>query len=915
MALSSFLSRRAIASLATLCHLILLFLNSALRQIAHAIHILKLRFVRQHPGLAHGKTVLVTTGRQAKTLHTVRALKEIGARVIVTDYEQCSASAFSLACDKFIVLPQMSPSRIDEWVQHFHRLLIDNNVDVVLPVSTINEVLYIALAKQKLSPLLPHVQWLCPDLQTSIQLDDRVQFAALCEKYGVPCPEGGVLNTTRGISNLVDKHVNGVILKRVESSVNRSEEIVPLKPGDPVPSYLRPSNKDPWQWQRFVKGLEYSVWYVCVNGRVTFSACYHSAPDLVQFDPAPLADEIDIPLRRLIQVLGLNGQFAFDFLKDEKTGKSYVIECNPRASSILETVSGTPRWAEAFFGIDVSSRTVHNRIGFLYHKNCWPFAPRSEGFFSIWDPLPMLCAEVAWPLNAIATKGMGEHSYQMIDVNICKIIVRGPSPSRALDKFRAELENHYLDMALLSLKHVNTLLLDASIAGAMEFATRCRSLGLKVVPFSHPETETDIAVCIDKLVALPEGKISNDFVQQHRSGETRMLLNSKLAQLHGSVNLISYRFVEEGRTWSESNEIPLRRLRAIHLMGSCTSEYYRDLSSYYGYECMKSIGHDGRFEHIVAYVHLSGLWSIGSGRKSVEYFEGKAERLSTAAALGKLEQMNVDVMVPHMFDYVGLTGFRGLFDVLRIPMMGCTAEALALSTNKVRTKGCAAMAGVLTPKHEVLRKGEMTTLAPPFIVKPTEEDNSQGISIVRKEEEIENAIAGGFEFGDVVMCEEFIELGRELRVGIIEKGEGEYEMLPVIEYLLSEEMPMRTPSDKYVTNEEGKVIAHAAGGRVCPAVVEENLRQKLLTAAVRAHVALGCRDYSIFDFRVDRKGDAYLLESCLYCSFAPKSVLVSMQKTMGIGETELFERIFERAMTRRLAGDGGVQKVGMKRRG
>jgi len=33
-----------------------------------------------------GKTVLVTTGRQAKTLHGVRALKEIGCRVIVTDY-------------------------------------------------------------------------------------------------------------------------------------------------------------------------------------------------------------------------------------------------------------------------------------------------------------------------------------------------------------------------------------------------------------------------------------------------------------------------------------------------------------------------------------------------------------------------------------------------------------------------------------------------------------------------------------------------------------------------------------------------------------------------------------------------------------------------------------------------------------
>lgn len=36
---------------------------------------------------ARGKTVLVTTGRQVKSLHVVRALKDVGARVVVTDVQ------------------------------------------------------------------------------------------------------------------------------------------------------------------------------------------------------------------------------------------------------------------------------------------------------------------------------------------------------------------------------------------------------------------------------------------------------------------------------------------------------------------------------------------------------------------------------------------------------------------------------------------------------------------------------------------------------------------------------------------------------------------------------------------------------------------------------------------------------------
>jgi D-alanine-D-alanine ligase len=57
--------------------------------------------------------------------------------------------------------------------------------------------------------------------------------------------------------------------------------------------------------------------------------------------------------------------------------------------------------------------------------------------------------------------------------------------------------------------------------------------------------------------------------------------------------------------------------------------------------------------------------------------------------------------------------------------------------------------------------------------------------------------------------------------------------------------------------------------------------------AKKCHQALGCRHYSLFDFRIDPKGQPWFLEAGLYCSFAPKSVIPCMAKAAGIPLNEL----------------------------
>lgn len=547
---------------------------------------------------------------------------------------------------------------------------------------------------------------------------------------------------------------------------------------------------------------------------------------------------------------------------------------------------------------------MYSSVGFLYHRNCWPWANRSDGFFDLTDPLPFFAAELVWPMNAIATKGLSENMYRAIDVNIGKIILDGQSPGRDIAVFRDELDMHKLSIALEAVQHMDTVFLDASLPKLGLTIKRCSKMGVYLILLHHENNPvpSEAADC-DDVVSVADKDHMDEVMDELKHGETRILLGPTLSQLGGASSDMSYRIVSShGNTWLPKYEIPLRTLRLLHVMGSNVSQFYETLSSTYGYKCIANLGTTGRFDHYVAYIHPSGQWSVGPYKSDTFATEG-ADRLSTGEAIQELELMGIDCVVPHMFDYDGMTAFRALFSIVKIPLIGCSAEALALSASKSRTNACAHVAGIQVPPFEVIRRGMKPTIALPFVVKPSEEDNSQGIRVVYNEDEVEEALEAAFEFCDDVLCEQFIVPGRELRVGLVEAADGTLEMLPAIEYIVSEDDPVRTKNHKLGLTDSGRVLklaGGAPGGVILPAILDDSLREKLYAMLCKAHKALGCRDYSIYDLRIDPSGVPYMLETCLYCSFADCSVLVKMQASDGVSKSQLFNRLCERTLSRRV---------------
>lgn len=484
--------------------------------------------------------------------------------------------------------------------------------------------------------------------------------------------------------------------------------------------------------------------------------------------------------------------------------------------------------------------------------------------------------------------------------------------------------DHEITFLKASLSYIDTLLLDVSVPNALSISKEAQNQKCNVIPFSfnHSDDTTSHGDSSHNDFSFGnEVKIlsnfSSSFFDNFIHGETRAVFGSQLSKMCHLEHTISYRIVIKGKTLLPSSLLPLRRRKILHVVGSVASNFYDGVSCYYGFGCVDFLSDNKRFDHIVAYIHRDGKWSIASDSPSRKYMTEDAPKMTLAEAIVTITSLQVDTVLPHMFDYVGLTAFRALFDILQIPLVGCSAQALALSTNKMRTIAVAEKAGVPVAESQVLRKGDSVsiTLEPPLVIKPTEEDNSLGISLVRNKEQLQPALQKAFELGDEVLVERFVPLGKEVRVAVLENPNGEFQMLPCLEYFLPDQKPIRTPQDKLTTDDAtGSAKDLVKGERRIPARLSCQLERRLKDAVITAHYALGCRDYGIYDFRVDPNDNPFMLESCLYCSFASTSILVLMWGSTGSPASDLFEMCVEWAIARRSINPAESQRSGMKAR-
>ncbi len=261
----------------------------------------------------------------------------------------------------------------------------------------------------------------------------------------------------------------------------------------------------------------------------------------------------------------------------------------------------------------------------------------------------------------------------------------------------------------------------------------------------------------------------------------------------------------------------------------------------------------------------------------------------------------LDICRKSDFVFLGLHGANGedgkvqaVLELFGIPYSGADYLSSAMAMNKSVTRQIFAGSGVPMAKGYTLKKGETVAfpkekgVSYPCIVKPSCGGSSVGVFFVEDETEYLAAVEGAFRYEDEIVVEQRI-IGKEFSVGVVE-----YQAYPVIQII-----PKQGNYDY-----ENKYKAGATD-EICPALISEELTNKVQNAAVEAAKSLMLDTYCRIDVLTDEQDNCYCLEANTLPGMTPTSLLPKEAAVLGMDYESLCEHLIEVSMKKYGQKKGG----------
>jgi D-alanine-D-alanine ligase len=246
-----------------------------------------------------------------------------------------------------------------------------------------------------------------------------------------------------------------------------------------------------------------------------------------------------------------------------------------------------------------------------------------------------------------------------------------------------------------------------------------------------------------------------------------------------------------------------------------------------------------------------------------------------------------------------------------IPYSGSDPFTLSLCLHKARTKQMLQFYGIPTARFalveniaetKAVRRGKV--LRYPIFAKPVQEGSSKGITernFVRDGDELIEVVAQLLEqYEQPVLLEEFLP-GAEFTCGVIGNGPNA-RVLPLVgmnfDALPDGALPIYGFEAKWIWDTPDSPLQIFE----CPAKVSNTLRESIEQITLRAYRALGCRDWSRIDVRLDAKGLPHIVEVNPLPGILPNpednSCLPKAAAAAGISYDKLIQSCLTAAATR-----------------
>ncbi len=240
----------------------------------------------------------------------------------------------------------------------------------------------------------------------------------------------------------------------------------------------------------------------------------------------------------------------------------------------------------------------------------------------------------------------------------------------------------------------------------------------------------------------------------------------------------------------------------------------------------------------------------------------------------------------------GTPGEDGLmqayFELLGIPQNSCNYYQAALTFNKRDLLSVLKPYGIKTATSYYLNQGDeintgeiVKTVGLPCFVKPNKSGSSFGISKVKTQDEMEQAIKVAYKEDDEIIIESFLD-GTEVSVGVI-KYNNEVMVLPVTEIV----------SENDFFDYEAKYLGKSQ--EITPARISDQMTLKVQKISKRIYEILKMQGFSRSEFIIVNE-EPHLLEVNTVPGLTTESLLPQQAEKAGISLKDLFSNSIEMAL-------------------
>lgn len=345
----------------------------------------------------------------------------------------------------------------------------------------------------------------------------------------------------------------------------------------------------------------------------------------------------------------------------------------------------------------------------------------------------------------------------------------------------------------------------------------------------------------------------------------------------------------------------MKKLKLGVIFGGMSTE--NEVSCVSGVSVIKNLNKD-KYDIFPIYIDKNGNWFEV---QNIETNEKIGEELEDKITIDNIMEYlkTFDVIFPVLHGLYGEDGtIQGVFELLKIPYVGCGVLASSVGMDKVYTKIIFDKAGIKQTKYVYLRKYKddyiyidenfnervlnlediskiiIEKLKYPMFVKPSNSGSSVGINKVNNREELEKAIVEASEFDRKILIEEGIN-GREVECAVL--GNEEVISSCVGEIIAADEF---YSYDAKYNNQESKTLI--------PANISKEKSEEIQKLAIKAFKSIDGKGLSRVDFFIENETEKiYINEINTLPGFTNISMYPKLFNQDGIGYTELLDKLIE----------------------